>query len=142
VDSDVGGDVIALDCRSTTVAPLTRKVEVVGAFAADMAFAHVVLKYLLASGVETKAIHRVRQADGMHTYIEEFGAVASFTAALPLTGEVVNGRAGVLHGLHGRRRLADELLSLLRGGLLLLGGSSDGLSDGLRDVHREVCMFR
>jgi hypothetical protein len=54
VDSDVGGDVVALDCRSTTVAPLTRKVEVVGALAADMALAHMVLKSLLASGVETR----------------------------------------------------------------------------------------
>jgi len=65
VDSDVRGDVVALDCGSTTVAPLTRKVEVVGAFAADMALTHVV--------------------------IEEFGAVASFSAALPLAGEVVDG---------------------------------------------------
>jgi hypothetical protein len=78
---------------------------------------------------------------GMETYIEEFGAVASFAAALPLAGEVVDGRAGVLHGLHGRRGLADELLSLLCGGLLLLGGSGDGLSDGLGDVHLDVWMY-
>jgi hypothetical protein len=74
----------------------------------------------------------------MCTYIEEFGAVASLTAALPLAGEVVDGRAGVLHGLYRRRGLADELLCLLCGGLLLLGCSGDGLGDGLRDVHGGV----
>jgi hypothetical protein len=78
---------------------------------------------------------RIEQ-NGKHTYIEEFSAVASLTAALPLAGEVVDGRAGVLHGLYRRRGLADELLCLLCGGLLLLGCSSDGLGDGLRDVHR------
>jgi len=44
VNSDVGGDVVALDCSGTAVAPLTRKVEVVGAFAADMALAHMVIE--------------------------------------------------------------------------------------------------
>jgi hypothetical protein len=38
----------------------------------------------------------------MHTHIEEFGAVTSFATALPLACKVVDGRAGVLHGLHGR----------------------------------------
>jgi len=76
----------------------------------------------------------------MHTYIEEFGAVASFAAALPLAGEVVDGRAGVLHRLHGWRGLADELLCLLCGGLLLLRGRSDGLCNGLRDVHGWRCL--
>jgi hypothetical protein len=61
VNSDVGGDVVALDCSGTAVAPLTRKVEVVGAFAADMALAHMVLESLLANGGETKAIYRAHQ---------------------------------------------------------------------------------
>jgi hypothetical protein len=102
VDSDVGSDVVALNGRSATVAPLTRKVEVVGALAADMALTNMVLKILSASGVETKAILGRVEQDGMHTYIEEFGAVTSFATALPLACKVVDGRAGVLHGLHGR----------------------------------------
>jgi hypothetical protein len=102
VDSDVGSDVVALNGRSATVAPLTRKVEVVGALAADMALTNMVLKNVSASGVETKAILGRVEQDGMHTYIEEFGAVTSFATALPLACKVVDGRAGVLHGLHGR----------------------------------------
>ena len=43
VDANVGGDVVSLHGRSATRAPLTRQVEVVGALAADMAFADVVL---------------------------------------------------------------------------------------------------
>lgn len=43
MDADVGGDVIAFDGRGTACSPLTGQVEVVGALATDMAFAHVVL---------------------------------------------------------------------------------------------------
>lgn len=62
------------------------------------------------------------------TYVECFGAVASLAAALPLTGQVVNsGALRILHRLHRRRGLADELLGLLGGLLLLLSCGRDGL---------------
>lgn len=48
VDSDVGSDVVALNGRSATVAPLTRKVEVVGALAADMALTNMVLNFFVS----------------------------------------------------------------------------------------------
>lgn len=44
VDSDVRGNVIALDGGSATGIPATGKVEVVGAFAAHMLFANVLLQ--------------------------------------------------------------------------------------------------
>jgi hypothetical protein len=43
MDPDVGGDVVAFDCRSATTTPLTRQVEVVGTFAADVSFADMFL---------------------------------------------------------------------------------------------------
>jgi hypothetical protein len=42
--SNMRRDMIALDSGSTTVAPLASQVQVVGAFATDMAFANVVLQ--------------------------------------------------------------------------------------------------
>lgn len=45
MDADVRGNVVALDGRGATCSPLTGQVEVVGAFATDMAFADVVLRY-------------------------------------------------------------------------------------------------
>jgi len=69
VDSDVRGDVVTLDGRSTTVAPLTGQIEVVGALTANMALAHVILRSLLAGGVvETKATCRARQS-GWHAHL-------------------------------------------------------------------------
>lgn len=50
MNANVRGDVIALDGGGATCAPLTGEVEVVGALAADVAFADVVLEVLLASG--------------------------------------------------------------------------------------------
>ena len=44
VNADVRGDVVTLDGGGATCAPLTGQVEVVGALAADMAFADVVLE--------------------------------------------------------------------------------------------------
>jgi hypothetical protein len=44
VDSDVRGDVVALDCGGTALIPATGKVQVIGALPSDMLFADVVLK--------------------------------------------------------------------------------------------------
>lgn len=43
VDTNVRRDVVTLDCRGAARTPLARQVEVVCAFATDMAFADVVL---------------------------------------------------------------------------------------------------
>jgi hypothetical protein len=43
VDSDVGGDVVALDGGGAACAPLAGQVEVVGALATDVSLADVVL---------------------------------------------------------------------------------------------------
>lgn len=43
VDSNVRGDVVAFDGGGTATTPLTGKVEVVGALAADVPFAHMLL---------------------------------------------------------------------------------------------------
>jgi hypothetical protein len=43
MDADVRGDVVAFDCRGAAGTPLAGEVEVVGALAADMALADVVL---------------------------------------------------------------------------------------------------
>ena len=43
MDSDMGGDVVTLDSRCTTTAPLTGQVEVVGALTANMTLADVFL---------------------------------------------------------------------------------------------------
>jgi hypothetical protein len=43
VDADVGGDVVPLHGGGPAGAPLAGEVEVVGALATDMAFAHVIL---------------------------------------------------------------------------------------------------
>jgi hypothetical protein len=70
----------------------------------------------------------------MNTYIKSFGAVASLAASLPLAGQVVDSRACILHRLHRRRGMADELLGLLSGGLLLLSGSGHGFCYSLLHV--------
>jgi len=44
MDTDMAGDVVALDCGCTTATPLASQAEVVCALAADMAFADVVLE--------------------------------------------------------------------------------------------------
>lgn len=81
---------------------------------------------------DTRDASRIIQSQVESTYIEGFGAVAALAAALPLTCQVVDGRAlRALHGLDGRRGLVDELLGLLGGSLLLLCGGRDGLCDGL-----------
>jgi len=51
VNSDVRGDVVTLDGSGATCAPLTCQIEVVGALATDVAFAYVILGWLLASDV-------------------------------------------------------------------------------------------
>lgn len=43
VDTDVGGDVIALDGRSSTLTPCASQVEVVGRLATDVSLADVLL---------------------------------------------------------------------------------------------------
>lgn len=43
MDANMRGDVIALHCRGSAVAPLASKVEVICALAANMALTHVVL---------------------------------------------------------------------------------------------------
>jgi hypothetical protein len=45
VHSNVRGDVITLDSRGPAVAPLACEIQIVGALAADVAFANVVLLY-------------------------------------------------------------------------------------------------
>jgi hypothetical protein len=43
VNTDVGGDMITLDCCGVTSTPLTRQVEVVGAFTPNMALANMLI---------------------------------------------------------------------------------------------------
>ena len=50
MNANVRGDVVTLDGGRATCAPLTGEVKVVGALAADVAFAYVILELLLASG--------------------------------------------------------------------------------------------
>ena len=115
VNADVRGDVVTLDGGGATCAPLTGQVEVVGALAADVAFAYVVLDVLLASDVccdeegtrspreetATRCTHgfsrrrrRRRTTTTLScrrmTYIKSFGTVAALAAALPLAGQVVD----------------------------------------------------
>ena len=45
VNADVRGDVVALDRRRATCAPLARQVEVVGALAPNVTLAHMVLSH-------------------------------------------------------------------------------------------------
>lgn len=104
MDADVRGNVVALDGGCATRSPLAGQVEVVGALAANMAFANVVIKC--------------------------FGVLASLTATLPLTGQVVDGRSGSgLRCLNGRR--GSCLGSLLRRSL-------HGLCDCLHTVHLKL----
>jgi len=49
MNTDMGCDVIALDCRSTTVAPLAGQVQVIRALAANVTLADVVLETKSAS---------------------------------------------------------------------------------------------
>lgn len=53
MNADVRGDVITLDSYCTASAPLAGEIEIVGAFAADMALAHVILREVLATDVAT-----------------------------------------------------------------------------------------
>lgn len=54
VNANVRGDVVTLDGGGATCAPLAGQVEVVGALATDVAFADVILGWLLASGIATR----------------------------------------------------------------------------------------
>jgi hypothetical protein len=112
VDADVRGDVVTLDGGGATCAPLTGQVEVVGALAADVAFAYVILDVLLASDgacdeegtrsprekTSTRCVHgfsrrQRRLVEGPCrgiTYIKSFGTVAALAAALPLAGQIVD----------------------------------------------------
>ena len=49
VDTDVGGDVVAFDDLDATCSPRALQVEVVGALAADVTFADVILLFLVSS---------------------------------------------------------------------------------------------
>ena len=108
MNANVRGDVVTLDGGGATCAPLTGQVQVVGALAADMAFAYVVLGVLLVSGgycdeegtrsprekTSTRCVHEFLATTPMPcrrvTYIKSFGTVASLAAALPLAGQVVD----------------------------------------------------
>lgn len=68
VDSDVRGDVVPLDGRRAARVPLAGKVQVVGALAADMALADVL--------------------------VEGLGARELLIARIPATGQVVLSRRG------------------------------------------------
>jgi hypothetical protein len=92
--ADMGGDVITLDRRGAAVAPLTGEVEVVGALAADMAFADVV--------------------------IELFSTRASLAAVLPLADELVGRHRASRVDRRWRRWLLLLLRRLLLRRLLLL----------------------
>lgn len=121
VDADVGGDVIALHGCGAACSPLAGQVEVVGALAADMAFANVVLWEISAVHCDVCACRRIA------THIECFGIVATLSAALPLASEVVDGRGGCRLRYLNRRR---------RGGLgCLLRRSLHGLCDCLDTFH-------
>jgi hypothetical protein len=60
VDTDVGGDVVALDCGCAALAPGTSQVQVVGGLAADMTFANMVLKMIVSEAevMRGACIHR------------------------------------------------------------------------------------
>lgn len=112
VDTNMRRDVVALHGGGSACAPLAGKIEVVCALAADMTLANVV--------------------------IECFSAVASLAAALPLAGQVVDGRAlRSCWCLDGRRRLRSGLLGLLRG---LLHCLRDRLRCGAVHDHMEMEM--
>jgi hypothetical protein len=46
VDTDVGSNVVTLDCRGTTVAPLAGQVQVVGALAAHVTLTDMILQFV------------------------------------------------------------------------------------------------
>lgn len=55
VNADVRGNVITLDCGGTAVAPLTSKVQIVGALATNMALTDVVLQVVSTSRTKWRA---------------------------------------------------------------------------------------
>ena len=54
MNTNVRGDVIALDSRGVALIPSTGEVEIVGAFAANMTLTHMVLKSMLATTIYGK----------------------------------------------------------------------------------------
>ena len=100
VDSDVRGDVIALDGGGSAAAPLTGQVEVVGRLAADMTFTDVLLTtWLVVLGKSWPW----GGGQGQRTYVEGLGGLASLAAALPLALQVLTRGVG-----QRRRRLGDQ----------------------------------
>ena len=100
---------VTLDGGGATCAPLTGEVEVVGALAADVAFAYVgpgrvVSVWWMLQREEgtrsprektsTRCVHDFsRRRHAMYrrlAYIKSFGTVAALAAALPLAGQVVD----------------------------------------------------
>ena len=58
MDSNMGGDVIALDGRGAAASPLTRQVEIVRRLSPDMAFADVFLMNFVSVVIEAWLLSR------------------------------------------------------------------------------------
>ena len=119
VDADVRGDMIAFHGGRAACTPLTGEVEVVGALAADMALADVILDACQPQARPHDGDRKAWRASlnvtssVEFTYVESFWSIAAFAAALPLAGEVIDGAAlPSLQRLH-RRRWVRNLLRLL-----------------------------
>ena len=102
VNTDMRGDVVALDGGRATGTPLAGEVEVVCALAPDMALADMILEYVLVC-ISALRFTWLSSSIDVCTHIECFCSIGSLAAALPLTGQVVDRAAlRALHWLHRR----------------------------------------
>lgn len=105
MDADVRGDVIALDGGCMAAAPRTGEVQVVGALAAYVTLAHVLLSQSRSARSPRPA---AQTAARERTYVELFGRAGPGHAASPLALQVVDGSGG-----GGGGRGGHSLLQLL-----------------------------
>ena len=109
VDSDVGGDVVALDDSDMAVAPCALQIEIVGALPPNVTVANMLLDAVLVFTVDVKP-----GTVAIWTYIEGFSAGCAIAAACPLTDK-------------GIGRVRWQRLSLLRRCMLMIWVNRLGL---------------
>lgn len=100
MDANVRCDVVTLYHRNIAVGPSTLQVEIIGALATDMDFAHMVL--------EVDELVFKKQGDGV-VYIEGFSTLSPLAAALP---EALEGVIAVAVTVAAVRDVGSLLLQL------------------------------
>jgi hypothetical protein len=119
MNTNVRSDVVTLDSGGAAVTPAAGQIEVVGALAANMAFAHMFLdtrdfpsqqgRKPNATEIESdgrrkgKEKEKEKEKEKGYTHIECLGGMKSFLATLPLADEALGSRRGadVLTQVHG-----------------------------------------